>query len=580
MDGLWSVPLITIIISAMLICILLMYAIVYRHERGVRYFVWVLGCRVVYAGSVILEISRADLASKLFFRNIEQTALVFMVPLMVLFVLDLLGLDKWLRPRWRFGLIGVFACWSIVIWADPYWHIVNSTAGLVNGHLVMTKTPYAIAFNLLCYAVIAGCVFALVRYIRGARPEIRTAGMWLVLLGSIPVMVEIMKLAKPGLAPWLLPLSVYSGICGIVMFWIVWRKRLFSSVPIARNIVVETMHEGMLITNTDGNVIDSNRFARLLVGGAADSPILGRSSRELLAAWPEWQHACLRMEECRVEISSDLGHEKKSYMVNVYPFYSQRQRKLGTITIMIDITEKQQALEQIARLNQMKDQLITAISHDIRDPLAVQVNLVELLENDKRVPDRADMDEIINALSKQVRSTYSMVENVLEWFRGQRDGIALHPESLPAADVVEEACRLLLASCEAKQLTMRIEVDEGLRIDVDREALVLVIRNLLSNAIKFSERGGMIRISARAFEGRVELSVQDDGVGMTEEQIRHIFDETRFDSTIGTAGEKGTGLGLLVSRQFLRMSGGYLKVDSKPGGGSCFTIVLEDGELR
>lgn len=579
MNDLWTLPSITLLLSAILMCILLSYAIVYRQERGVRYFVWVLGCRVIYAGSVILEISSTDLQSKLFFRNIEQSALLFMVPLMVLFVLDLVGKDRWLRLRWSLSLLALFACWGVVIWADPYWHLINKTQDLVHGHLVLTKTPYALAFNLLCYAIIAGCIFVLIRYIRNSRPEFRIAGLWLLLFGSIPASVEVMKLFLPTLSPWLLPLSVYCGVCGMIMFWIIVRKKLFSSVPMARNIIVETMREGMLIINTHGRIIDSNQLARLLLEDAQNRPILGRSCEDVLSAWPQWQTACAQMEEGQIEISTKLGQEKKSYIVNVYPFFTQRQRKLGTISIIIDITEKQQALEHIAHLNQMKDQLFTAVSHDIRNPLAVQVNLLELLEQEKRASNQAD-SEIIHALGEQIRNTYTIVENLLEWFRGQKEGIVLHPESLLLSDIIEEASRLLLMNCERKQLTLHIHIDEDIHVCVDREAIILVIRNLLSNAMKYSHQGGMIRIRTAASEGSVEISVADHGVGMTEEQIRHVFDETRFDSTIGTAGEKGTGLGLLVSRQFLHMCGGYLKVHSQPGSGSTFTIVLKDGDLR
>lgn len=579
MDELWSLSFITIIFSAMLICILFMYAIVYRQERGVRYFVWVLGCRVVYAGGVILEINHADLPSKLFFRNIEQTALVFMVPLMVFFVLDLVGMDKWLKPRWKFALLALFACWAMVIWADSRMHLVHQTIELTNGHLVTTKAPYSLTFNILCYAIIAGCVVMLIRYIRSARPEVRRSGMWLLLLGSIPVLVEIMKLINPHLFPWLLPVSVYSGICGIVMFWIILRNKLFSSVPIARNIVVETMHEGLIITNTAGNIIDSNRFAHLLVDGGDHGPILGRHIRDVLNAWPEWLSACTHMKERRIEISSRSGQEKKAYLVNVYPYFSQRKRKLGTISMIIDITEKQQALEQIARLNQMKDQLVTAISHDIRNPLALQVSLVELLEQKKEASPQAD-NEVIEALGEQIRNTYTMVENLLEWFRSQKEGIVLQPESLVVAEAIEEPCRLLLTNCELKQITLRIQVDENIRVNADREAFMLIIRNLLSNAIKFSAPGGVIVISANAKENKVEISVKDDGVGMNGEQIGRLFDDTRLDSTPGTSGEKGTGLGLFVSRQFLRMIGGYMLVSSRPGGGSRFTIVLEEGSFR
>src|SRR5690606_34128325 len=118
------------------------------------------------------------------------------------------------------------------------------------------------------------------------------------------------------------------------------------------------------------------------------------------------------MEECQVEISTTLGQEKKSYIVNIYPFFTQRKRKLGTVSIIIDITEKQQALEQIAHLNQMKDQLFTAISHDIRNPLATQINLVELLEQDNASSRQADR-EVIHVLGEQIRSTYTIVENLI-----------------------------------------------------------------------------------------------------------------------------------------------------------------------
>lgn len=579
MDDLWTIPSFTILLSAVLMCIMLIYAIMYRQERGVRYFVWVLGCRVIYAGSVILEISRTDLESKLFFRNIEQTALLFMVPFMVLFVLDLVGKDGWLRPRWSLSLLALFACWGFVIWADPYWRVINRTQDLIHGHLVVTKTPYALAFNLFCYAIIAGCIIVLIRYIRNSRPEFRIAGMWLLLFGSIPLSVEVMKIFGPALSPWLQPLSVYSGICGMIMFWIIVRKKLFSSVPMARNIVVETMREGMLILNTSGRIIDSNRLARLLLEDEQDRPILGRRIEEVLAAWPEWQTACAQLKECQIEIRAKVGTEEKAYMINVYPFFSQRKRKLGMISIIIDITEKQQALEQIAHLNQMKDQLFTAVSHDIRNPLAAQVSLLELLEQEKGADSQAG-SEIIEALGEQIRSTYTTVENLMEWFRGQKEGIVLHPESLLATDIIEEASRLLLMNCELKQVTLIKELDESIRVHADREAIVLILRNLLSNAIKYSYPGGSIRIHARKAGRKLEISVTDHGIGMTEEQLRHVFDETRFDSTAGTSGEKGTGLGLLVSRRFLQISGGYLNVHSTPGDGTTFTIVLEDGDVR
>lgn len=570
---------IAMVIAALLMCLLLLYAILYRHERGVRMFVWVLVCRVVYAGGAILEMRAGTLADKLFYRSIEQTSLVFMVPLMVLFVLDLYGQDLWMKPLRTAALLGLFAVWPVLIWTDSRWHLIFNSTSLADGHLILTRTPYAVTFNILCYAILTGCVFFLIRYIRSARPEIRQAGMWMLLFGCIPAAVEFMKLALPSMTTWLLPLSVYSGICGMIMFWLALRLKLFSVVPLAKNVIIDTMQEGILIVNTQGDIIDSNEQARRLVESHTSLPILGRNVKDALAAWPKWIAAYDRAETSRVEIDCRLQEESRSYIVNIYPFFTQRGRKQGMVTIIVDITEKQQALEQIARLNQMKDQLLTAVSHDIRDPLAAQVNLVEILEADKPslLPGNT---VIIDALSEQIRNMHATVENLLEWFRGQKDSITLHPKPVLLTDAVHEAGRLLLAKYQAKQIELCVEIEADSKVYADREALILIIRNLLSNAVKFSDRGGRVTVSAKAAESGVELSVRDFGAGMNDKQICQVFDDTRFDSSIGTEGEKGTGLGLLVSRQFLRMSGGSLKVHSRPGAGSTFTIVFGEGGIR
>lgn len=577
MDDRLALTHIAMVIAALLMGLFLLYAILYRHERGVRLFLWVLVCRVIYAGCVILEMRADTLADKLFYRSIEQTTLVFMVPLMILFVLDLYSQDLWLKPPRAAALIGLFAVWPILIWTDSKWHLIFSKIALVDGHLILARTPYAIAFNILCYAILAGCIFFLIRYIRSARPEIRSAGMWMLLFGCIPAVVELLKLALPSLTMWLLPLSVYSGICGMLMFWLAIRLKLFSIVPLARNVIIDTMQEGMLIVNRRGDVVDSNEHARRLVETEASRPILGRNVKDVLTAWPEWAAAYERAESSRIEVDCSVQEEHRSYIVNVYPFFTQRGNRQGAVTIIVDITEKQRTLEQIARLNQMKDQLFTAVSHDIRGPLAAQVNLLEILEADKR-SNRSDNAAIIDALGEQIRNTHATVENLLEWFRGQKDGISLRPVPIALRQCVEEACQLLLPLVEAKQIELNVDIDSEIRAFMDREALLLVIRNLLSNAVKFSKRGGRVAVSARtAAGGGVELSVQDFGIGMSEEQIRHLFDDTRFDSSLGTEGEKGTGLGLLVNRQFLRMSGGSMSVRSELGAGSTFTVVFGKG---
>ncbi|WP_229263957.1 sensor histidine kinase [Cohnella cholangitidis] len=150
----------------------------------------------------------------------------------------------------------------------------------------------------------------------------------------------------------------------------------------------------------------------------------------------------------------------------------------------------------------------------------------------------------------------------------------LQPERLRLSDVVEEVCRTLRIKGEAKQIAIPIEIDGDIAVYADREAVNLIVRNLLTNAIKFSERGGKVAVSAETKAGQVIVSVSDNGVGMEEDRVRELFDPLRLVSTTGTAGERGTGLGLQVCQQFVRMSGGQIWVESVPRQKTVFYFSL------
>jgi len=561
------------LVSIFLMFAFLYYAFLYRQERGIRYFAWVMVCRVIYAGSVIMEINSDSLSAKMVFRNIEQTSLLFVVPMVIFFVLALFGKDEYLRPLRMTQILSGFVIWCLLIWTNPYHHLLFWKIELNQGHLEISKTVYALAFNMICYLIIAVCAFYLFVYLRRVRPELRKPGIWLVLCGCIPAATEVVKSAYSGLTPWLLPISVYSGFLGMAMLWIVIRYRMFSVVPLARNVVVETMEEGILIVNHRGSIIDSNAHVEPLFADSGKSSIAGQRIDKLLAKWPGWLRACERMEACDMEIDARVDGEPRVYSVKVYPLASRERLGQGTVSVLFDITEKQRQMEQIVKLNQLKDHLFAIVSHDIRNPLAVQASLIEVLEADKTMFNHSHQ-EVIDALSGQIQNTFVMIENLLEWFRSQKEGMLLHPERLRLADTVEEVCRTLRIKSEAKQIAVHTAIDSDIEVYADREAINLIVRNLMTNAIKFSERGGKVVVGAEAHAGQVIVSIRDNGVGMEADRVRGLFDPLKLVSTTGTAGERGTGLGLQVCQQFVRMSGGQIWVESVPRQGTVFYFSL------
>lgn len=232
--------------------------------------------------------------------------------------------------------------------------------------------------------------------------------------------------------------------------------------------------------------------------------------------------------------------------------------------------------ERLAEMNELKDRLFTIVSHDIRDPLAVLVNLTELLE-DEKVHLSGDSCEIIDAVKEQVGSTYAMVENLLEWFRSQKGGINFNPLVWKLSQIVQEAVRVLRIKAEAKNIRITSGIGDGIMVFADREALDLVVRNLLSNAVKFTENGGHVCMEAEETDGMVIVSVSDTGVGIEPEKVQMLFNESNIRSSAGTAGEKGTGLGLLICKEFAKHNGGELWVDSTPGRGSTFYFSVPSG---
>lgn len=526
---------------------------------------------MIYIGAVILELNSSRLEDKLLFRYVENTSLIMIVPMMVLCTLDFLGRRRWLRPGPRYALLAVFAAWVLLVWIDPYTGWINLSVVIINGQLTVAKSSFAILLNLIAYGILALCAFFFILYLRRARPAIRRAGMWLIAFGSLAFLTEIIKVSNPGMSAWLLPASAYSGFCAMAMLLIIISNRLFSIVPLARDIVIGSMEGGVLIVNETGKVVDSNSYMNRLLSPYAGGKAIGRSVRELLAGWPEWLEACLESRHDNLEIGSVAVDGERAYLVKVYPLSAAD--RIGTVSLLVDITDKQRRLEQIIRLNGVKDRLLTAVSHDIRDPLAIQVNLIEELEVQYKTMD-AGSRELVAALGGQIRSSFVMVENLLEWFRGQSEGMALRSERLDLRELAEEACEAMQIKSKDKDVQLRNAIPEDFRVLADRESTLLILRNLLANAIKFSYRGGRVEMSAEAEDDQVVVAVRDEGVGMDEQQVNELFDVSRLKSSIGTEGEKGAGLGLVVCHQFALLGGGRMWAESKPDIGSIFYFTL------
>jgi len=572
----FSVELIFMMISIIMMGIIFFTLYRFRKKPGIIYLMSLVVCRIMYASSVILEKSSYLLQDKFIFRSMQQTALILMVPLFILFVQDFINPHKTVKTRWRLALFSVFIFWALLIWFDPYLHIVFYSVELYDGQLVTTRTIYGSIYNIFCYISLTVCFYLLFRYAFSIRTDLRKPGILILMLARFPFVLEIIRFTKPQWSSWLGPLSILCGMSGTVALLIVLRYKFFSIVPIAKNVVFDTFQEGMLIMNASGQVVDGNKKAIRFFSELGLSDFYGSSISALLLRWPEWSSLSQSSEQGSLEIEVGMNSDRKNYRVNVYPLRTERKQRQGSVSLIFDITEQQRHLEKITHLNKLKDQLFTIVSHDMRSPLAMQYQLVELLEEDM---DHfgAEHQEIIAKLGEQIRHTLGMSNNLLEWFRSQREDVVLRPQLLELSEAVEECCQLLHINSEAKQIHINNSIPIGTYAFADREVVLLVVRNLLSNAIKFTKVGGSIHIHAQLSGKMVIVSVRDNGIGMNSDQVKRLFVENQIHSSIGTLGEQGAGLGLLVSKQFVQLSEESIWAESTVGQGSVFYFTMRRG---
>ena len=227
---------------------------------------------------------------------------------------------------------------------------------------------------------------------------------------------------------------------------------------------------------------------------------------------------------------------------------------------------------KLERSLEERDRIMSVISHDLRQPVYGYNRFLALLQKGGIDLSSEEGQRILIQSRQRGELAIESMENLLARLSAGRSG--RHSVALSPYRAVEDCRELLAASLENKQLTINNRMDPELRIVADEQRLTAVLRNLLNNAIKFSRPGQSIEVGAVAEEGGLRFSVCDHGVGMNTETIQKILSDELIESTRGTEGERGSGMGLRLCRQFLRAVGSDLEIESTPGQGTCVSFIL------
>ncbi|MGE5395356.1 MAG: two-component regulator propeller domain-containing protein [Candidatus Saccharibacteria bacterium] len=230
--------------------------------------------------------------------------------------------------------------------------------------------------------------------------------------------------------------------------------------------------------------------------------------------------------------------------------------------------------ELLNNLNATKDRLFSIISHDLRGPFNVILGFQNILVNEYPQCSEEERIDMVRKTYSTSRKVFNLVENLLSWARIQTSSIRYDPVALDVARTIVEKMDLYRDIAEAKGIQFSTRLEEGLVAWADSNILEAVLRNLVHNAIKFTPHGGLIEIKAFGKDHSIVISIIDSGVGMTPQQVESLFIPEKAVSFNGTGGEKGSGLGLLLCKDFVEMNGGKISVSSSWGKGSCFSFTM------
>jgi len=259
------------------------------------------------------------------------------------------------------------------------------------------------------------------------------------------------------------------------------------------------------------------------------------------------------------------------------PVFGTDGTHYGRIYTFHDITERKNFEKQLIQLNSDKDRFISILAHDLRSPFNSLLGLTELLSQNLKELPAEEIEAIVKSINNTAQKTFTLLEDTLLWASVQSSKITYSPVFTNITTIMNEVSEILEPVAQFKNITLENEIKEELNAFVDIYMFKAILRNLISNAIKFTNEQGKIEISAANIDSNTIIKVTDNGVGMKQELIDKLFSfssDSIANSSIGTANETGTGLGLMLCKDFVDKHNGKIWVESKINKGTTVSFSL------
>ncbi|GAP44204.1 signal transduction histidine kinase [Lentimicrobium saccharophilum] len=374
------------------------------------------------------------------------------------------------------------------------------------------------------------------------------------------------------------------SISGMVLLFGITRYRMFDIAPFARRRLTEILNDAILLVDSDLKIIYHNPAA---------SELLQLGSKYFYSDLRKvgWLHdACFSHLENDREDKEILTNtsDNEWYNIKIIRILDDRGSFQANLLMIRNISAKKRLEIQTSRLNEeltmshkrllainsQKDKIMSIIGHDLKTPFHQIISLSHILKEGIDDFSKEDILSLLDDMSHASENGMKTLQDLLNWANGQRENVVVNFRNLHLYPLIDSIIQSLRLSAAAKQLGFITNIAEDARIYADEKMVTVAFRNLLSNAIKFSRQGGKITITYVKLDEGAQILFTDEGIGIEEKDLKKLFAGGINDSRPGTNGETGSGLGLMLCREMIHNNNGSIEVNSQPGKGTTFTVIL------
>lgn len=555
-----------------------------RNEKGaVRWVGFTMLSNSIWAITYGFELASVNIDQMKFFLSIEYLGIVSLPITWCMFCMELVDRENWYRNMNNKLLVMFVPLLTLIlVWTNDYHHIYYQQLSIDrSGDFPMLKIVPAFfyyVFTFFFYILLVIGSYLLILKFRASDAAYRKQNYIILIAAFVPWVANICY--KAGFKPLThLDLTPFAFLLSTLLLFVwIYNLKMFDVLPIARKKILDLMQDGFVVLDQQKRIIDFNSaFADYT--GITSYKLTGKKLEEIFPDQPVLINLVEQHYSGKHQLFINRGATLCEIEADIRILDEDRPGQSATVIKLQDVTElrketikSQQQAEELKRLNALKDRIFSIMAHDLRGPLLNLSEVIKMVDDNTISLDEFKM--LSPTLNKDIAYTSDLLENILHWSRSQLSGYGINREEFDLKTLINSEVSYHLPAAKLKKITVIQDVPAGMMGFADTLMMQIVLRNLITNAIKFCKQDCTVEIFlCGESEDYLEICVKDDGIGMSAEMVARLFSGENVSSR-GTLNEKGTGLGLMVCREFMERNDGIINLESKPGEGTKFILSI------